>query len=154
MNIVKTLIAATLAAAALSSGAAFSADWETVTRGTDETVYLDLDSLRLAGGRIEARVIHNFERPRTLGDDWYQHRSRVMTYHFDCAAEMLGFTTYEMTKGELGSGEAVFGGVAGGELFPAGLDPQDARLISRACNPANVARAGRQVGAEPRLARW
>lgn len=152
MTVTKTLAAVFAAAALASSGSCLAADWETVVRNADETVYLDLDSLRIAGGRIEGQVMHSYERSRDLGENWYQHRSRVMTYQFECASEMLGFTSYEMTKGELGSGEVVFGGVAGGALFPAANDPQDARLIARACNPANVARAGRQNGAEPRFA--
>jgi hypothetical protein len=154
MNTTKTLIAAVLATATLaSSGAAFSADWETVTRAADETVFLDLDSLRIAGPRIEAKVIHNYIQARNLGDDWYEHRSRVMTYRFDCGSEMLGFTGFEMKSGELGSGETVFGGTTGGDLFPASADPQDAKLISKVCNPANVARAERQDGLESRFAR-
>jgi hypothetical protein len=154
MNTTKTLIAAVLATSALAaSGAALSADWETVTRAADETVFLDLDSLRIAGPRIEAKVIHNYVQARNLGDDWYEHRSRVMTYRFDCGAEMLGFTSFEMKSGELGSGETVFGGATGGDLFPASADPQDAKLISKVCNPANLARAERQAGLESRLAR-
>ncbi len=154
MNTTKTLIAAVLATAALgSSGAALSAEWESVTRAADETVFLDLDSLRIAGPQIEAKVIHNYVQARSLGDDWYQHRSRVMTYRFDCAAEMLGFTGFEMKSGELGSGETVFGGATGGDLFPASADAQDAKLIAKVCNPANVARAERQAGFESRLAR-
>lgn len=154
MNMFKSLVSATvLSAVTVASGAALGAEWETVARAADETVFVDLDSLRISGAQIEAKVIHNFVQPRNLGTGWYEHRSRVMAYRFDCVAETLAFTAFEMKTGELGSGETVFSGVTSGDMFPASADVVDTKMIAKVCNPANVARSERQGTADSRLAR-
>jgi hypothetical protein len=123
-----------------------AAEWETVARVDNETVYLDLDSLRMVEGVIEGRVMHNYDRARTIGDSWYAHRSREMTYRFDCAAGELGYRSFAMWRGELGTGEQVFAGKASADMYAADPDQGDVAMMSQVCSAAKVARAGRQSG--------
>jgi hypothetical protein len=123
-----------------------AAEWETVTRAGDETVYLDLASLRVADGGIEARVLHTYRSERTVGDDAYGHLSREMSYRFDCAAGELGYRAFSMWSGELGSGQVVFSGKASVDMYAAGSDAGEVAMLATACSPAKVARAERQSG--------
>jgi len=149
----KTLASAAVIASSLFVAAtATAAQWDSVVRNADEALYVDLDSLRMVGGHVEAQALHSYSTARTLGQDWYAHRSRVMTYRFDCNGEMLGFTAFEMRSGELGSGETVFAGSTGGSMFPAASDPMDREFMGKVCNPANVTRAERHGGESGRLA--
>lgn len=134
------------------SGAATGAQWETVARAADETVFVDLDSLRKVGAYVEAQGLHSYEQPRNLGPDWFVHRSRLMWYRFDCGSEKLAFTAFEMKSGELGSGDTVFAGTTGADLFPAAAHALDLKLMGKVCSPSSVARAHRQGTEEARLA--
>jgi hypothetical protein len=145
---IRNRIATALTAASVTlaaGGLAHAAEWATVAADADETVFVDLESLAVAGSSIEAQVLHNFTRIRTLGDDWYEHRSRVMRYRVSCESGRLGFVSFEMMSGELGSGSTVFAGTTSGELFDAADDTMDGRLVYRLCTPAIVARAERQT---------
>lgn len=140
--------AAILAAASLAlatGNLAHAAEWETVAAQGDETVFVDMQSLAIAGSMIEARVLHNYRNARSLGDDWYEHRSRIMSYRVACDSGRLGFVALEMKSGELGSGDTVFEGMTSGELFDAEKGAADGRLVYRRCTPAVVARAERQT---------
>lgn len=150
---VKTFLGAVcVSGALLLSGAAMGAQWETVARTSDESIFVDLESLRLVGSHVEAQGMHSYVQSRNLGQDWYVHRSRLMTYRFDCGAEMLAYTSFEMKSGELGSGETVYAGSTGGDLFPAASHPLDLKLMGKVCSPANLARAERQASEKSRLA--
>lgn len=148
----------TLASTAVVSWSLFvmpiatAAQWESVVRNADEALYVDLDSLRMVDGQVEAQALHTYSKPRTLGQDWYAHKSRVMTYRFDCNGEKLTFTAFEMRSGELGSGETVIAGTSGGHMFPAANDPLDGKLMGKVCSPANLTRAERGGGDAGRLA--
>jgi hypothetical protein len=123
-----------------------AAEWETVARVDNESIYLDLDSLRVVEGYVEGRALHNYQRERTIGDSWYSHRSREMSYRFDCATGELGYRAFAMYRGELGTGEVVFSGKASMDMYAADPDQGDVAMLATACSPAKVARAERQSG--------
>lgn len=149
----KTLVgAAAIACSLFETSTATATQWESVVRNADEALYVDLDSLRMVDGHVEAQALHTYSKARTLGQDWYAHRSRVMTYRFDCNGEKLAFTAFEMRSGELGSGETVIAGTTGGYMFPAASDPLDDKLMGKVCSPANLTRAERHGGDAGRLA--
>lgn len=149
----KVLAGAVAVSCALSlTSTATAAQWESVVRNADEALYVDLDSLRMVDGHVEAQALHTYAKSRTLGQDWYAHRSRVMTYRFDCNGEKLAFTAFDLRSGELGSGETVIAGTTGGHMFPAASDPLDGKLMGKVCSPANLVRAERHGGDAGRLA--
>jgi len=151
MNTKKIKVAMGAVAMLAAAVSVQAAEWETVTRAGDETVYLDLASLRVADGGIEARVLHTYRSERTVGDDAYGHLSREMRYRFDCASGELGYRSFAMWSGELGSGSVVMSGEATADMYAAGENTAEVAMVAAACAPAKVARAERQSAG--RLAR-
>ncbi len=105
------LVAAALLATFVSlavAGAARAADWQAITADDGAQVYVDTESLAARGGALEAVVLVNYSTARTLGDDWFPHRSRVLRYRVACTSGTAATTAWSFKSGALGGGETVW----------------------------------------------
>ncbi len=105
------LVAAVLLSALVAlgaAGAARAADWQTLTADDGTQVYVDADSVATRGSAVEAVVLVNFSTARTLGDDWFPHRSQVLRYRVACSTGTAAATAWSFKSGALGNGDTVW----------------------------------------------
>jgi hypothetical protein len=115
-------------------GVASAVDWADVGETEAEHVLLDRDSLHLDGGVLKARAIHSYAGEQTLGDDFYPHRSKVIGYVVDCAAQALAAREWSFQSGAIGSGRTVWAGHATRpDFFTPDAGSAHAALVSQAC---------------------
>lgn len=118
----------------LVPGAASAVDWTDVGKTEAEHVLLDRDSLHLDGGVLKARAIHSYAEERTLGDDFYPHRSRVIGYAVDCAGRALAAPEWSFQSGAIGSGRTVWADHATRpDFYEPDAGSAQAALVVQAC---------------------
>lgn len=106
-RLVATILLSAFVALA-TAGAARAADWQTITADDGAQVYVDADSVAARGSAVEAVVLVNYSAARTLGDDWFPHRSQVLRYRVACASGTAAPTAWSFKAGALGTGETVW----------------------------------------------
>lgn len=94
----------------LLSGAALADEWQSLPTQTDGQAFLDRASVSRHGGEIDAKVLVNFSRIQTIGDDAFPHRTRVLRYGLSCTTGQVRLASWTFTSGELGSGDVVWTG--------------------------------------------
>lgn len=126
-----------IAVIALALGASFAqaADWQVVSPGEDESVFVDSDSVHSDGGLKKAWVLRNYSQVKTLGDDAFPHKSEMILYAFRCEAGEAGYAQWSFHSGELGSGRTVWAdNVAHVSMIDASFDPALNRVFERVCH--------------------
>lgn len=126
-----------IAIAALALGASFAqaADWQLVSPGQEESVYVDQDSVHADGGLKKAWVLRNYSRVKTLGDDGFPHKSKLILYAFRCEAGEAGYSQWSFHSGELASGRTVWAdNVAHLSMVDAAFDPALSLAFERVCH--------------------
>ena len=115
-------------------GSAHAADWRTVSADETTQIYVDASSVALHGAAREAVVLVNYPSGRTLGDDWFPHRSEIVRYRLACSTGEAGLKSWAFKAGELGSGETVWKGNQLAPVLskPAG-DSVEGRLLAQLC---------------------
>lgn len=94
----------------LLSGAALADEWQSLPIQSEGQAYLDRASVARHGGEIDAKVLVNFSRVQTIGDDAFPHRTRVLRYGLSCTTGEVRLSSWTFTSGELGSGNVVWSG--------------------------------------------
>jgi hypothetical protein len=122
------------AAVLLAASSAFAGEWSLVAGNKDEIVFVDRTSIRQEGDLKKARVLHSYNKVRTIGDEAFPHKSEILLYAVRCEDRSLGFEQWTMTAGEIGSGETVWTGhVVGPSLYQDPRDPIVAGIIDSTC---------------------
>ncbi|MEO8039544.1 MAG: surface-adhesin E family protein [Betaproteobacteria bacterium] len=116
-------------------GGAHAADWRTVSADETTQVYLDESSVALHGSAREAVVLVNYPSGRTLGDDWFPHRSEVVRYRLACSTGEAGLKSWAFRTGELGGGETVWKGHQPAPVLSKPADDSvESRLLAQLCS--------------------
>ena len=130
----KTIQWIAIAALALGASLAQAADWQLVSPGQEESVYVDQDSVHTDGGLTKAWVLRNYSQVKTLGDDGFPHKSKLILYAFRCEAGEAGYAQWSFHSGELGSGRTVWAdNVAHLSMTDTAFDPALSRAFDRVC---------------------
>lgn len=109
MNRKHALAAIAFCVAPLAAGAAQAApDWRTLTQDATTQTWVDGDSIAHSGPMLEVLVLVNFAATRTVGDDWYPHRSRLVRYRIACDTGEAVASAWTFRAGELGTGASVW----------------------------------------------
>jgi len=129
-KLILTLVSA-LAAAPVVAG-----EWQTVSADTKETVLLQSDSIQMADGDVQVKVVRDYRRTQLnlFDDQWVAHRSKVLVYSIECEAGKLGLLEWSLHAGSHGKGRAVVKGQAGGVVDyvkPANMG--EAALLDAVC---------------------
>lgn len=129
----KARILALLVAGGISLNAA-AQDWQPVP-APDRLVLVDGASIQRQGATATMRVLESYAGQQTIGDDAYPHRSRLLTYAFNCAHHHYGVAAWQMFSHPLAGGTLVWTGSA---QYPSYLDAKsgepEALLLARACS--------------------
>jgi hypothetical protein len=88
----------------LATSAVHAADWRSLSADTATQVFVDRNSVTTDGAVSEAVVLVNYSATRTLGDDWFPHRSQVVRYQLACATGEAALKSWAFKTGELGGG--------------------------------------------------
>ena len=129
-KLILTLVTA-LAAVPVAAG-----EWQTVSADARETVLLQADSIQMADGEIQVKVVRDYRGTQlnSFDEQWIAHRSKVLVYSVDCDAGKLGFLEWSLHAGVHGKGRALVKGQAGGVVDyvkPANMG--DAALLDAVC---------------------
>lgn len=117
------------------NGAARAADWRTLSADAGTQVYLDAGSITTAGPAAEAVVLVSYSTARTLGDDWFPHRSQLIRYKVACSTGETALESWAFKSGELGGGATVWNGEpASPRLAKPAEDTVESRLLARLCS--------------------
>lgn len=117
------------------NGAAQAADWRNLGAEAGTQVFLDEGSITTAGPGTEAVVLVNFSAVRTLGDDWFAHRSRLIRYKVVCATGETALESWSFKSEEFGGGATVWNGTpATPRLARPAEDTVESRLLARLCS--------------------
>jgi hypothetical protein len=132
----KTIQWITVATLALGASLTQAAEWQAVPSANTaaETVYVDRDSVHADGTLKKAWVLRNYSTVKTLGDDAFPHRSKLILYAFRCEAGEAGYAQWSFHSGELGSGRTVWADNAGHlSMVDAAADPALGGVLERVC---------------------
>lgn len=118
----------------LLSGTAHAADWRSLDSTDTSQVFLDEGSIATVGDQAEAVVLVNYTSARTLGDDWFQHRSQVVRYRVACTTGEAALKAWTFKSGELGSGTTVWKRTQDAPVLATPApDTVESRLVARLC---------------------
>ena len=129
-KVILTLISALFAAPAVAG------EWQTVSADAKETVLLQSDTIQIADGEIQAKVMRDYRSPQLnlFDDQWVAHRSKVLVYSVDCGAGKLGILEWSLHAGSQGKGRAAVKGQAGGVVdYVKPANKGDAALVDAVC---------------------
>ena len=129
-KVILTLISALFAAPAVAG------EWQTVSADAKETVLLQSDTIQIADGEIQAKVVRDYRSPQLnlFDDQWVAHRSKVLVYSVDCGAGKLGILEWSLHAGSQGKGRAAVKGQAGGVVdYVKPANKGDAALVDAVC---------------------
>jgi len=130
-NAARWLVAGVIA---LSASAAFAGEWSWVGGAKDEVAYLDRSSVMAEGKLIKARVLRSYSQVQTIGDNAFQHKSQILNYAVRCEDRSIGFESWLMTTGEIGTGSTVWAGqVNHATFYRAALDPIAEQVVGAIC---------------------
>ena len=133
----RTLAAVLLAAwlGLVLNGGAHAADWRSLSTDEGTQAYIDQGSILVDGSTAEALVLVNYSTARTLGDDWFPHRSQVVRYRVACTTGETALKAWAFRAGELGSGATVWKGAQPSpQLGLPAHDSVESRLVARVCS--------------------
>lgn len=133
----RTLAAILLAAwlGLVLNGAAHASDWRSLSVNEATQVYVDESSVAVDGRTAEALVLVNYSEARTLGDDWFPHRSEVVRFQVACTTGETALKAWAFKAGELGSGATVWKSAqAAPQLSKPAEDTVESRLVARLCS--------------------
>lgn len=116
------------------AGAAHAADWRSLSSDAATQVFVDQNSMTSDGAKSEVVVLVNYSTTRTLGDDWFPHRSQVVRYQLACDTGEAALKSWTFKTGELGSGATVWRSAQTEPLLahPA-ADTVESLLVARLC---------------------
>jgi hypothetical protein len=118
----------------LVSGAAHAADWRSLSADTTTQVFVDRSSVTTEGAVSEAVVLVNYSAARTLGDDWFPHRSQVVRYKFACDTGEAALKSWAFKTGELGGGTTVWKSAQENpQLVRPAADTVESLLVAKLC---------------------
>ena len=129
-KVILTLISALFAAPAVAG------EWQTVSADAKETVLLQSDTIQIADGEIQAKVVRDYRSPQLnlFDEQWVAHRSKVLVYSVDCGAGKLGILEWSLHAGSQGKGRAAVKGQAGGVVdYVKPANKGDAALVDAVC---------------------
>ena len=116
------------------NGAAQAADWRNLSADSGTQMYLDEGSITTNGATAEAIVLVNYSSARTLGDDWFAHRSQLIRYKVACSTGETALETWAFRSGELGGGATVWNGKSSSpRLAKPAEGTVESRLLARLC---------------------
>ena len=121
---------------ALAVAPAVAGEWTTVSADAKETVLLQSDSIQIADGEIQVKVVRDYRGTQLnlFDDQWIAHRSKVLVYSIDCEVGKLGFLEWSLHAGSQGKGRAVVKGQAGGVVdYAKPANKGDAALLDAVC---------------------
>jgi len=142
----KALAIITFAAAVqFVPGHLHAANWEAVSLGDKESIFLDAQSVYRDKGTLKAAVLHNYSSINHLGDDVYPHKSRMVVYEIQCATGQLGYAQWSFHGADLATGRTVWtGAVSEVSYFRPDANSAEQKLLGRVC-----AASGSTALAEP-----
>lgn len=116
------------------NGSAHASDWRSLSVNDASQVYVDEGSIAVDGKTAEALVLVNYSTARTLGDDWFPHRSEVVRYQVACTTGETALKSWAFKTGELGSGATIWKSAHAAPLLakPA-ADTVESRLVAHLC---------------------
>lgn len=121
------------------NGAAHASDWRSLSVDEATQVYVDEGSVTVDGTTAEALVLVNYSAARTLGDDWFPHRSEVVRYQVACTTGETALKAWAFKAGELGSGATVWKSAQpSAQLAKPAEDSVESQLVARLCAGAQV----------------
>ncbi len=132
----RTLAAILLAAwlGLVLNGAAHASDWRSLGVDQATQVYVDEASVAIDGKTAEALVLVNYSAARTLGDDWFPHRSEIVRYQVACTTGETALKAWAFKAGELGSGATVWKSAQSSpQLTKPAEDTVESLLVARLC---------------------
>jgi hypothetical protein len=121
---------------ALAAAPAVAGEWQTVSADAKETVLLQSDSIQMADGDIQVKVVRDYRNTQLnlFDEQWVAHRSKVLMYSVDCEAGKLGFLEWSLHAGSQGKGRAVVKGKAGGVVdYVKAANMGDAAVLDAVC---------------------
>jgi len=121
---------------ALAAAPAVAGEWQTVSADAKETVLLQSDTIQIADGEIQAKVVRDYRSPQLnlFDDQWVAHQSKVLVYSVDCGAGKLGILEWSLHAGSQGKGRAAVKGQAGGVVdYVKPANKGDAALVDAVC---------------------
>ena len=129
-KVILTLISALFAAPAVAG------EWQTVSADAKETMLLQSDTIQIADGEIQAKVVRDYRSPQLnlFDDQWVAHRSKVLVYSVECGAGKLGILEWSLHSGSHGKGRAAVKGQAAGVVdYVKPANKGDAALLDAVC---------------------
>jgi hypothetical protein len=121
---------------ALASAPAAAGEWQTVSADTKETLLLQSDSIQIADGEVQVRVVRDYRSTQLnlFDEQWVAHRSKVLVYSVDCEAGKLAILEWSLHSGSHGKGRAAVKGQAGGVVdYVKPANKGDAALLDAVC---------------------
>jgi len=121
---------------ALAAVPVAASEWQAVSADAKETVLLQPDSIQIADGEVEVKVVRDYRSTQLnlFDEQWIAHRSKVLVYSVDCDAGKLGFLEWSLHAGAHGKGRALVKGQAGGVVdYVKPANTGDAALLDAVC---------------------
>jgi hypothetical protein len=125
----------------LSMSAVAASEWITVADSRERTVLLDLASVAKAGELVSVRVLRNYERLITLGNDpitnemLYPHRSVKLGYLANCESGKVSLESWQMFSGNFGNGATIWADKEhGAPAFMAPSSSEESSALAAACS--------------------
>lgn len=107
-------LAAAMAVLVLAGSAAMAQDtisttdkWQPVAKTESQEAFVNLASIKIVGGMLEARVKQNFAQPQPSAKKDKTYLSTRSTYRFDCAGRRVGMKEVRAYPGTDLQGDAV-----------------------------------------------